>query len=80
VISAFARMLGRRETVLRVEETPEGVRIETRRDDGAEIARVDPEGPPPAFTQSLPDEGGTVVLSPMVEALREWLAKLRREA
>lgn len=80
MISAFARMLGRRETLLRVDETPEGISLQSRREDGAEIARVDPDGPPPAFVQSLPAENGTVHVSPLVEALRDWLGKLRREA
>lgn len=78
MISAFARMIGRQETLLRVDETPEGILTRTRRDDGAEIERMDPDGPPARFVESHLDDGGTVHTSPLVDALRDWLARLRR--
>jgi len=77
VISAFARMIGRHETLLRVEETPEGIKTSSRRPDGAEIERVDADAPPERFVQSVPGESGTVHVSPLVDALRDWLARLR---
>ena len=78
MISAFARMLGQKETLLRVDETPEGVKLHTRTPEGAEIERQDAAGPPERFVQSVQDEAGTVHVSPLVDALRDWLARLRQ--
>lgn len=77
MIGAFARMLGRNETLLRVDETQDGLKLQSRTREGAEIERQDPVGPPAGFVHSLPDEGGTIHTSPLVDALRDWLARLR---
>lgn len=72
MIGAFARMTARRDRLLRIDEAPEGTTIHTGQ--GATTVQ---DGPPPAFVQSVADEGGTVHVSPLVEALRDWLAKGR---
>lgn len=80
MIGAFARMLGSRDRVLSVEETEgNGYAVKGRTPAVMEVVPQQGDQPPEAFVERLPHEGGDVYFVPVLEALREWLRKGRKE-
>lgn len=78
LIGAFARMLGTRERVVSVSETSDHTYAVTAQTPGApERLSENRDAPPEAFVQKLNEEGGTVYVAPMLEALRELLRRRR---
>jgi len=72
MIAAFARMTRAQARLLRVDETPQGVTLQTSRGEASGS-----DAPPERFVQTVEDEGGQVHVSAMVDALRAWLARQR---
>lgn len=77
MIGAFARMLGKGNRVLNVEETSEGYRVRAL---DASAANEGKDGPPEGFVEKIPHEGGDVFLAPIVEALRNVLRNAKKDA
>lgn len=68
MIGLFARMVPSKDAVTEVEVAEKEWR--TRGLDGSDRTVKDPDAPPAPFTQTLEYDGGSVVVSPLVEALR----------
>lgn len=68
MIGLFARMVPSKDAVTEVEVAEKEWR--TRGADGSDKTVKDPDAPPAPFTQTIEYEGGSVVVSPLLEALR----------
>lgn len=78
MIGAFARMLGARERLLVVEETEDQGYATRAQAPGRPDARKEAhDAPPEGFVHRVRDEGGDVYVSPMLEALRDWVRRRR---
>lgn len=79
MIGAFARMLGRGNRVLTVEESGNALQVRTRGQTG-DVTSETNDGPPERFVERIPHEGGDVVIAPILDALRAILRREKRTA
>ena len=75
MMGLFARMTPSKDAVTEIEVADKAWR--TRGADGSDRTVKDPDAPPAPFAQTLEYDGGSVVVSPLVEALRAAFRKLR---
>lgn len=78
MIGAFARMVGRRDRVVQIEDhETEGFALRTKRGAAYEAHDTATDAPPEAFVHSVADEGGVVIFAPVLDALRSTLRRAR---
>lgn len=73
MIGLFARMTPSKDALTEVEVAEKAWR--TRGADGSDKTIKDPDAPPAPFAQTLEYDGGSVVVSPLIEALRNVFRK-----
>lgn len=80
MIGAFARMIGARERILQVEQTEEKeYHVRVHGAQGPSEAQHG-DAPPEQFVERISQEGGDVIVAPIIEALRDILGRRRSEA